>query len=223
MNSKILSVSAVVLALSSQLALADHGHDSGRGYGRNNGYEGGYRDDRGYRNDRGYRDGGYDNDYDYARVLNVEPLMERVRYSVPVEQCWNEESRDDYRGGYRRSYGNSSSAGAAVLGGVAGAAIGNHIGRGDDRVVATIAGAVLGAAIGNQVGSQRRDDYGYSDYRGDRGRSVERCQTRNEERYDERVRGYRVTYEYNGRRSVTEMPYDPGRRLRVAVNVHPTR
>jgi uncharacterized protein YcfJ len=209
MNSKILSVSAVVLALSSQLALADHGHDFGRGYGRNYGYEGGYRDDR-----------RYDNDYDYARVLNVEPLMERVRYSVPVEQCWNEDRRDDYRGGYRGSYGNSSSAGAAVLGGVAGAAIGNHIGRGDERVVATIAGAVLGAAIGNQVGSQRRDDYGYRD---DRVRSVERCQTRNEERYDERVRAYRVTYEYNGRRSITEMPYDPGRRLRVAVNVHPAR
>ncbi len=40
-----------------------------------------------------------------------------------------------------------------------------------------------------------------------------------EERFDERVAGYRVTYEYNGRRQVTQLPYDPGRYLRVAVDV----
>jgi uncharacterized protein YcfJ len=35
------------------------------------------------------------------------------------------------------------------------------------------------------------------------------------------VSGYRVTYVYDGRRGVTRLPYEPGRYIRVAVDVHP--
>lgn len=156
---------------------------------------------------RGNRD--YDRDSDYARVVRVEPLMERVRYTVPVEQCWTEE-----RAVSNRRPGNPA---AAIVGGAVGAILGSGVGRGDGRRAATLGGAVIGAAIGNEI--SKAD--GRRDYREPRYEEVQQCRTRYEERFDERVASYRVTYEYNGRRQVTQMSYDPGRYLRVAVDVHP--
>ena len=40
-------------------------------------------------------------------------------------------------------------------------------------------------------------------------------------KWQERIDGYRVTYVYHGRRQVTEMPYRPGDRIRVRVDVSP--
>lgn len=180
MNTRIL-ISAVTLAITaaSGSALADNGRH--RGHDR-------------------------DRDDDYARVVRVEPLIERVRYTVPVEQCWTEE----------RVRSNQRDAGGALVGGVIGALLGNAIGDGRGRTPATLGGAVIGAAVGNEISkSESRRD------RGPRYETVERCRTHYEERFDERVSSYRVTYEYNGRRQVTQLPYDPGRYLRVAVDVHP--
>ena len=33
--------------------------------------------------------------------------------------------------------------------------------------------------------------------------------------------GYEVRYRYGGREFVTQMPFDPGRRVRVAVDIRP--
>ena len=44
---------------------------------------------------------------------------------------------------------------------------------------------------------------------------------RYQETWEERTDGYRVTYVYNGRRQVTEMPNRPGDRIRVRVDVSP--
>ena len=189
MKNRIL-ISAVALAITavSGSALADNGR---------------HRGDRDSDRGRDNRNG------DYARVVQVEPLIERVRYTVPVEQCWNEDRvRTDYR---------PANPGAAIFGGAVGALLGNSMGRGDGRRVATLGGAVVGAALGNELGKSGAR----GDYREQRYEQVQRCHTRQEERFDERVAGYRVTYEYNGRRQVTQLPYDPGRYLRVAVDVHP--
>lgn len=143
---------------------------------------------------------------DYARVVHVEPILERVRYTVPVEQCWVEE----------RAYGGRGDrTGAAIVGGAVGAIVGNQIGRGDTRRVATVGGALVGAALGSEL-ARNADRHG-----GPRHEAVEHCRTRHETRYDERVAAYRVTYVYNGRRETTRMAYDPGRYLRVAVDVRP--
>lgn len=147
-------------------------------------------------------------DQDYARVVRVEPLVQRVRYTVPVQQCWTEER---VRGG-----SGSDRTGAAIVGGALGAIVGNAIGQGDTRRVATLGGAVLGAAVGSELA---RKDSRHD--RGPRHETVQHCRTRHEERFDERIEAYRVTYEYNGRRQVTRLPYDPGRYLRVAVDVRP--
>ncbi|MEO6080704.1 MAG: glycine zipper 2TM domain-containing protein [Steroidobacteraceae bacterium] len=183
MNNRILiSAVAVCITAASGSALADNGR---------------HRGDRNHDN----------RDSDYARVLRVEPVMQRVRYTVPVERCWNEERvRSDRR---------SSNAGAAIVGGAIGAILGNRIS--DGRGVATLGGAVVGAALGNEIGKAD----GRRDYREPRYAQVQRCRTLQEERFEEHVAGYRVTYEYNGRHQVTQLPYDPGRYLRVAVDVHP--
>jgi uncharacterized protein YcfJ len=193
MNSRMLSGAAILaLALASQSALAHHGDHDGR-YDRDDGY------------DRG-------GDYDYARVIDVTPLMERVRYDVPVEHCWTEEE------GYSRRP-SADQVGARIMGGAVGAMLGHTVGRGDGRRAATVGGAVVGALIGNELARNHARDA----YREPRYEQVQRCRTDREERFDERVSGYQVTYLYNGRRAVTRLPYDPGRYLRVAVDVHPLR
>ena len=191
------SAAALTLALAAQAAVAGHDRGQGRDYG----------DGRG--NDYG-RD--YGRDYDFARVINVRPLVEQVRYTVPVQQCWTESRYRDRPVALR-----GDSTGTAIIGGAVGAIIGHQIGRGESRPAATFGGAVVGAVLGHELA---RNSEGRS-YREPRVQEVERCRTHHEERFDERVRGYQVTYVYNGQRGVTELPYDPGPRLRIAVRVHP--
>lgn len=147
---------------------------------------------------------GHDRDYHdrgMARVVHVQPMVERVRYSVPVEQCW-----DEHR--VRRDGGGNASG--AIVGGVVGAMLGSSVAHGSDRGAATVGGALIGAAIGSQVGDDRRG------YREPRHVVRQHCEVRHETRWDERVVGYRVTYVYNGRRDVTRLSYDPGRYFRLA-------
>jgi hypothetical protein len=42
-----------------------------------------------------------------------------------------------------------------------------------------------------------------------------------EEHEERRIDGYRVIYVYNGQKFATDMPYDPGRELRVRVDIRP--
>lgn len=131
-----------------------------------------------------------------ARVIHVDPIYERVRYTVPVEHCWDER--------VRYSHG-SDRTGAAIVGGALGAVIGNRVG--DGKGVATVAGAIAGAAIGSELaGDGRKVRQGH----------VRRCEVRHEDRFDRRVVAYRVTYELRGRRDVTRLAYNPGRFIEVA-------
>jgi uncharacterized protein YcfJ len=163
-----------------------------------------------------YDDGRYDDGgaYDYAKVVDVQPLSTRVRVSTPQRECWDETRYD--QGG--ASYGGHGQqvAGSTLLGAVIGAAIGNQIGHGQGRKAATAGGAVIGAAIGHQNGMRR-----YGAVSAPQPYTVQRCETRYHDEYQERIDGYRVTYVYHGRRQVTELPYRPGDRIRVRVDVSP--
>lgn len=133
--------------------------------------------------------------HERARVVQVEPIYERVRHSVPVEQCWDERVR--YSRGADRT-------GAAIAGGVVGAVIGNQIG--DGRGAATVVGAIAGAAIVSELaGDGRRARDGH----------VRRCEVRHEPRFEQRVVAYRVTYVHRGRRDVARLAYDPGRYIEL--------
>ena len=157
-----------------------------------------------------YDDGGA---YDYAKVVDVEPLTTRVRVSTPQRECWDETRYD--RG---RQYGGHGPqvAGTTLLGAAIGAVIGHQIGDGQGRKAATAGGAVIGAAIGHQQGMRR-----YGAVSPPQPHTVQRCETRYHDEYQERVDGYRVTYVYHGRRQVTQLPYRPGDRIRVRVDVSP--
>jgi uncharacterized protein YcfJ len=178
-------------------------------YGRYDSRSDSRYDDRYGDDDRYDRDGAYD----YARVVDVEPLTRRVRVSTPQRECWDETRVDDR--GYGYEGGPRSPAGGAVLGAVIGGVLGHQVGHGRGRDAATAAGAVIGAAIGHREAQRRNDLPPPREY------TVQRCETRYHDEYEERIDGYRVTYVYNGRRQVTQLPYKPGDRIRVRVDVSP--
>lgn len=203
----VLGFLAATLSMGSAGALAQDPYHGNR-------YDDGRYDDSRY--DDGRPDDG--DAYDYARVVDVQPLTTRVRVSTPQRECWDETRYDE--GGYGPSAGSgghgSRVAGSTLLGAVIGAAIGNQIGHGQGRKAATAGGAVIGAAIGHQNGMRR-----YGAVSSPQPYTVQRCETRYHDEYQERVEGYRVTYVYHGRRQVTELPYRPGDRIRVRVDVSP--
>jgi uncharacterized protein YcfJ len=166
---------------------------------------------------RNYDDPRYDDRdgaYEYARVVDVQPLTRRIRVSTPQRECWDETRYDDRGNGPLPR----SSAGGALLGAVIGGVLGHQIGHGRGRDAATAAGVVVGAAVGSKQAERRNGGYASAPQRE---YSVQRCETRYHDEWEERTDGYRVTYVYNGRRQVTELPYRPGDRIRVRVDVSP--
>jgi len=143
-----------------------------------------------------------------APVLDVEPLVRVVQVTVPQEVCWQEPVRHTADSGYR-------SATPTVLGAIIGGVAGNQFGSGSGNKVMTAAGALLGGSIGRDMANRRRQaQASYVTY--------ERvCDIEQVSHEEERIDGYRVTYEYAGREFVTQTPVDPGETIRVRVQVQP--
>jgi uncharacterized protein YcfJ len=150
--------------------------------------------------------------YDEARVLRVEPLVRIVRVAEPRRECWDEDhyvaARSEPRG----------TAAGAITGAIIGGVIGRQFGSGRGRDAATVAGALMGSAIGTDHAA--RDNHYRADTHG-RVASRTRCSQRDEWREEERVEGYRVTYEYDGQRYTTRTSRDPGDTIKVWVSVRP--
>lgn len=152
--------------------------------------------------------------YDYARVLDVEPIVRFVTVETPVRECWNE----------AREYAverRPNTAGGTLIGALIGGVVGHQFGSGRGNDAATVAGTLIGAAVGSDVSRRKayaRGEYGQTVY----SRPVRRCETSYQTQQEERIDGYRVTYRYHGQKYATRMPYDPGDRIRVRVDVRPT-
>ena len=145
--------------------------------------------------------------YDQAQVVRAVPVYETVNYAVPRQVCSDERVQRG-RAGY--------SATGPVLGAVIGGGIGSVVTRQrDHRHVGTVIGALLGAAIGNDV--SRRNAYRGTSY--DDVRQV--CRVEQDYRQERRLTGYDVTYRYAGETYTTQLDRDPGRTLRVRVDVAP--
>jgi uncharacterized protein YcfJ len=155
------------------------------------------------RHNRGSHEG-----YDYAPVTHIEPIVRRVRIETPRRECWDETRVV----ASRPHISDPAVGGRTLLGGIIGGVIGHQIGSGRGRDAATIAGAVIGSGVGYDSARRRA---------GTEEQIVQRCETRYQNEYEERIDGYRVTYEYNGREFTTRLPYDPGERIRVRVAVAP--
>ncbi len=147
--------------------------------------------------------------YDTARVVRVEPIVRRIRVETPRRECWDETRVVESR----PHISDPAVGGRTLLGGIIGGVIGHQFGSGRGNDAATIAGAVIGSGVGYD--SARRKAGVVEE------RVVERCATRYESDFEERIDGYHVTYEYNGRQFTTRMPHDPGSTMRVRVAVAP--
>ena len=158
---------------------------------------------------------------DRARVISSSPIIERI--PVSREQCWNEKVRSYEERRVTRSDTGAAIGPGTVLGAIVGGVAVHQVGSGRGNDAATAAGAVIGGIVGNQVDRQNGHvGPGATSTHVERvpvERNVERCRTVQEVR-EARV-GYNVRYELNGREFQTRLDRDPGRFLRVAVNVEP--
>lgn len=148
--------------------------------------------------------------YDYARVLNVEPVMRYVTVTTPVRECWDDERT------YTTNRYNSGKAGKALFGAILGGVIGHQFGSGTGNDAATVAGALIGAGVANNA-TKNEPDYYTTRYT----RPIRRCETTYQSHREERIDGYEVIYAYNGRKYATTTPFDPGKRIRIRVDVRP--
>ncbi len=183
---------------------------------------------------------------DNARVISSTPIYDRV--NEPRRECWTETVQvapqersmtgtvvGGVAGGLLGSQvgggnGNTAATGVgavagavvgdrvsnpdsgrsatgSIVGGLAGALLGSQVGGGSGRKAATAAGGIAGVLIGDRVANPDRP----------RTEQVERC--RDVENFRQVIKGYNVTYRYNGRDVTTTLPYDPGNTVRVGVTL----
>ncbi|OIO83030.1 MAG: hypothetical protein AUJ88_00605 [Gallionellaceae bacterium CG1_02_56_997] len=183
---------------------------------------------------------------DNARVISSTPIYERV--NEPRRECWTETVQGTPRersmtgsvvggvaGGLLGSQvgGGSGSTAATGVGAVAGAVVGDRVSNPDPNrsmtgsIVGGLAGALLGSQVGGGSGKKAATAAGgvAGVLIGDRvanpdqpgSQQVERC--RDVENSREVIKGYNVTYRYNGRDVTTTLPYDPGNSVRVGVSL----
>lgn len=147
--------------------------------------------------------------YDYARVIDARPIYRQVEVSRPVRECWEEPV-------YHTRHGGHKSASGMLAGGLLGGIIGHQIGDGRGQKVATAVGTLIGAQIGHEA-VNGHVQHGYEEIVG----YEEHCKTRHQVSYEEVVDGYDVTYKYRGGTYHIEMPYDPGKRIKVRIQISP--
>ncbi len=184
--------------------------------------------------------------YDSAKVVSSTPIYERI--NEPRRECWSETVQtapkersmggaivggiaggllgSQVGGGQGRTVATGAgavagavagdrvanpdsnhSAGGSIVGGVVGGLLGSQIGGGSGNKAATAAGAVAGVLIGDRIANPDQP----------RSEQIERC--RDVENYRDVIKGYTVTYRYNGQEATTTLPYDPGATVRVGVSL----
>ena len=147
--------------------------------------------------------------YEYAQVIESQPVYRSVEISTPREECWDEEIA------HTRA-ARSHSRTPAILGTIIGGALGNAVGHGrSNKRVGTVVGAVLGHSIGRDIVAGNSHD------RVVRYETVRQCETVYEYREEERLVGYQVVYRYNDEDYSVRMDDDPGEQVRIKVNIQP--
>lgn len=134
----------------------------------------------------------------YAEVLAVQPVKETIK--TPREVC------KDVVVTRQAPVKDQHQIAGTVIGAVAGGLLGNQIGGGSGKKIATVAGAVGGGYAGNKVqeGMQERDTYTATETR---------CSTVVDT--SEKVVGYDVKYQLDGKIGQVRMDRDPGAQIPV--------
>jgi uncharacterized protein YcfJ len=148
----------------------------------------------------------YTTEYVYAKVTRVSPVYDYISHSKPVKECWDE----PVSGGYGHYRGNP--VGGALAGGIIGGVIGHQIGDGRGRDLSTALGTIIGAQVGHDAAYV--DDYsGGIQYR-------QVCEVVDrDDGFDVVQDGYQVSYRYQGKDYHAHLPYDPGDRIKLKVQV----
>ena len=137
-----------------------------------------------------------------ATVVNVSPVNETV--NQPSQRCWTEYQQ--------QVQPREHNYGGALFGGIAGGLLGSLMGEGNGKVAMAAVSAGIGAIAGDRLAN--RDNYDtYTTV------PVQRCEQVNNAQTQ--TTAYMVTYEYDGQRFMTRLPYNPGSQLRVNVSVTP--
>jgi len=149
------------------------------------------------------------NNYDYAKVVSVEPITQNIRISTPRQECWQEQVSHYEQPQYR-------SATPTIVGAIVGGLIGNELGHNKDaKKAGVLAGSVLGGSIGRDIGRKHAGP-------GQRYYTTEqRCETYQDFHNEERITGYHVGYKYHGNIYHTRTQNHPGDRIKVRVTVTP--
>ena len=165
--------------------------------------------------------------FEYAPVVDVEPIVRVIRVERPREECWDETVYEEYPvgGGYRARAGRGT-AGATIAGGLIGGLVGRQFGGGSGRDGMTLVGTLVGAAIASDK-ARARHAYPGPGYQGAtyerRPVTVERCRVDTESFEEERIEGYLVTYEYAGERYTMRTAEPPGDQIKLRVTASPVR
>lgn len=130
-----------------------------------------------------------------GRVISSVQVIQQV--SVPRQVCTQEQVAVQQ---------NKSGAGAA-MGAIVGGVLGNQIGGGSGKAAATALGIFGGAIVGNNLEGAPAPQT----------QIVQNCMIQIV--FENRVTGYNVTYEFNGKQYNVQLPRDPG--LSIKLNVTP--
>ena len=158
----------------------------------------------------------YGSQYDYARVIDAQPVIEVVRIPGQGQVC-----RDQT---VQRRVSEYRSPAPVILGAVIGGVIGNQLSRGHGhrhdhwrghrRAAATFAGAAIGGVVASEIQYSRYPARYYTE-------NVRVCGPETHWRHEERVVAWDVSWKYRGRVYHSRMTEPPGDRIRVRVNVDP--
>lgn len=143
----------------------------------------------------------------YAKVVSVTPIYKYVTINTPTENCYKQRV-------IHTNYNDGDRSGRMLLGGIIGGVIGNNIGHDKSRKARAVVGALIGSQIGSRIADQHAYSSQYAEYE-------QRCETQQISETKKQVDGYNVSYRYRGRIMTTQMPYHPGRQIRLNVNVSP--
>lgn len=134
----------------------------------------------------------------YAEVLAVKEIKKTIK--TPRQEC------RDVTVTKRKPIKDDNRVVGSVVGAVVGGLLGNQVGGGRGKKIATVAGAVGGGYAGNKTQERLQQNNTYTT-------TERRCNTE----YDlsEKISGYDVSYELDGKVRTVRMEEDPGRRLEL--------
>lgn len=135
---------------------------------------------------------------EYAEVLAVKPIKETIK--TPRQVC------EDVTVTRQKPVKDQHQIAGTAIGAVVGGLLGNQVGGGTGKKIATVAGAVGGGYAGNKVqeNMQAGDTYTATETRCDTVTDV-----------SEKLVGYDVKYQLDGKEGQVRMASDPGNRIPV--------